>query len=190
MARWSDKREFIFKAVEEMYTGVASRPGAIFHFPTGRLACLFVGYPAGQLDCLPDEATESFAGVGYFLDLAGIQSGESILDLGSGSGTDSLLAAVAASSAGRVIGVDMTRAQLAKASRLAAAAGLAGRTSTVSSADHHGSKARHFLTARTANRSCRSWRSLTGSTSSTAKASPTSRGATRAPSAPSRPYSR
>ena len=53
MAMWSEKREFIFKAVEEMYTDVASRPGAVFHFPTGRLACLFVGYPAAQLDCLP-----------------------------------------------------------------------------------------------------------------------------------------
>ena len=65
MAMWSAKREFILKAVEEMYTDVASRPGAVFHFPTGRLACLFVGYPADQLDCLPAEATESFAGVGY-----------------------------------------------------------------------------------------------------------------------------
>ena len=160
-----------------MYEHVALTPDREFHFEIGRALAERRGYPARDLDLIPAAAIESFAGVGYFLDLAGIQSGESILDLGSGSGTDSLLAAVAASSAGRVIGVDMTRAQLAKASRLAAAAGLAGRTSTVSAADHHGSKARHFLTARTANRSCRSWRSLTGSTSSTAKASPTSRGA-------------
>jgi hypothetical protein len=38
MAMWTDKKEFIFKAVEEMYTDVASRPGAVFHFPTGRLS--------------------------------------------------------------------------------------------------------------------------------------------------------
>ena len=48
MATWSDKKEFILKAVEEMYTDVASRPGAVFHFPTGRLACLYVGYPASR----------------------------------------------------------------------------------------------------------------------------------------------
>jgi hypothetical protein len=65
MALWSSNKEFIFKAVDEMYTDVASHPDTVFHFPTGRSACLFVGYPASQLDGLPVEATESFAGVGY-----------------------------------------------------------------------------------------------------------------------------
>jgi hypothetical protein len=57
-------REFIFKAVEQMYTDVATQPGRTFHFPTGRLACLFVGYPGDLLDRIPATATESFAGVG------------------------------------------------------------------------------------------------------------------------------
>jgi arsenite methyltransferase len=90
MALWSNKKEFIFKAVEEMYTDVASRPDTVFHFPTGRSACVFVGYPADRLDGLPAEATESFAGVGYPFAADVIRQGDAVLDIGSGSGTDAL----------------------------------------------------------------------------------------------------
>jgi SAM-dependent methyltransferase len=121
MALWSDKKEFIFKAVEEMYTDVASRPGALFHFPTGRLACLFVGYPANQLDCLPAEATESFAGVGYPFAADVIREGDTVLDIGSGSGTDALIAAMLTGPAGIVYGLDMTRAMREKLERNVAA---------------------------------------------------------------------
>jgi SAM-dependent methyltransferase len=117
VALWSDKKEFIFKAVEEMYTDVASRPGAVFHFPTGRLACLFVGYPADQLDCLPAEATESFAGVSYPFAANVIREGDSVLDVGSGSGTDSLIAAMLTGPTGAVYGLDMTRAMREKFER-------------------------------------------------------------------------
>ena len=117
MAMWSDKKEFIFKAVEEMYTDVASRPGSVFHFPTGRLACLFVGYPAGQLDCLPAEATESFAGVGYPFAADVIREGDTVLDIGSGSGTDALIAAMLTGPTGTVYGLDMTRAMREKLQR-------------------------------------------------------------------------
>jgi SAM-dependent methyltransferase len=121
MARWSDKKEFIFKAVEEMYTDVACRPGALFHFPTGRLACLFVGYPAGQLDAVPPEAAESFAGVGYPFAADVIRPGDTVLDVGSGSGTDTLIAATLTGPAGTVYGLDMTRAMRDKLQRIVAA---------------------------------------------------------------------
>ncbi len=111
--------------VKELYQQVALTPDRGFHFETGRALAERLGYPPHDLDALPAQAIESFAGVGYFLDLADIQPGEAVLDLGSGSGTDSFLAALATGSSGRVIGVDMTRAQLAKASRLAAVAGVA-----------------------------------------------------------------
>jgi SAM-dependent methyltransferase len=117
MAMWSDKKEFIFKAVEQMYTDVASRPGAVFHFPTGRLACLFVGYPADQLDRLPPEATESFAGVGYPFAADVIREGDTVLDIGSGSGTDALIAAMLTGSTGHVYGLDMTQAMREKLQR-------------------------------------------------------------------------
>jgi arsenite methyltransferase len=102
-----------------MYQEVALEPERDFHFETGRPLAERLGYPAGELDRIPAAAIESFAGVGYFLDLAAIEPGEAVLDLGSGSGTDSFLAALAAGSNGRVIGVDMTEEQLAKSRRLA-----------------------------------------------------------------------
>src|SRR5436309_13285899 len=108
-----------------MYEEVSLEPEREFHFETGRPLAERLGYPAADLDCIPAGAIESFAGVGYFLDLAAIESGETVLDLGSGSGMDSFLAALAAAPAGLVIGVDMTDKQLTKAERLAGEAGFA-----------------------------------------------------------------
>ena len=58
-------REQILSAVRKMYTDVAIFPARQFHFPTGRAACAFVGYPEDWLDCIPATALESFAGVGF-----------------------------------------------------------------------------------------------------------------------------
>ncbi|MGN6577610.1 MAG: methyltransferase domain-containing protein [Nocardioides sp.] len=110
--------------VKAMYEAVALTPKEKFHFETGRPLAEHLGYPARDLDAIPSEAVDSFAGVGYFLDLVAIAPGDAVLDLGSGSGTDSFLASVAAGPAGSVVGVDMTPAQLDKATRLAATAGL------------------------------------------------------------------
>ena len=105
--------------VKSMYADVALQPDLEFHFETGRPLAERLGYPAEDLDRIPAEAIDSFAGVGYVLDLAALSPDGSVLDLGSGSGTDSFLAGLASA---RVVGVDMTAAQLAKARRLAAAA--------------------------------------------------------------------
>jgi arsenite methyltransferase len=105
--------------VKRMYREVAVEPDQEFHFETGRALAERLGYPADRLDAIPPSAIESFAGVGYFLDLAAISPGQAVLDLGSGSGTDSFLAALDAGRNGRVVGVDMTEDQLAKARRLA-----------------------------------------------------------------------
>jgi arsenite methyltransferase len=109
--------------VKAMYEQVAVDPGQEFHFETGRGLAEHLGYPAELLDAIPAASIDSFAGVGHFLDLAAISDGETVLDLGSGSGMDSFLAALAVGPSGRVIGVDMTAAQLAKATRLAAEEG-------------------------------------------------------------------
>lgn len=109
--------------VKRMYEEVALEPEREFHFETGRPLTERLGYPPADLDRIPAAAVDSFAGVGYFLDLAAIAPGETILDLGSGSGTDSFLAGLATGSDGNVIGVDMTAAQLAKARTLAEAHG-------------------------------------------------------------------
>ena len=109
--------------VKRMYEEVALEPEREFHFETGRPLAERLGYPPADLDRIPAAAIDSFAGVGYFLDLAAIQPGESVLDLGSGSGTDSFLAALAGAPNGRVTGVDMTEQQLTKARRLAVEGG-------------------------------------------------------------------
>jgi arsenite methyltransferase len=111
--------------VKRMYEEVALEADNEFHFETGRALAERLGYPVSALDQIPAEAIESFAGVGYFLDLAAIASGESVIDLGSGSGMDSFLAAALTGTSGRVVGIDMTDAQLAKARRLASEAGFA-----------------------------------------------------------------
>ena len=111
--------------VKRMYEEVALEPERDFHFETGRALAERLGYSPADLDRIPAAAIDSFAGVGYFLDLAAIEPGEAVLDLGSGSGMDSFLAGLAAGADGRVVGVDMTDAQLAKAKELAREGGFA-----------------------------------------------------------------
>jgi arsenite methyltransferase len=101
--------------VKEMYRHVARGDDARLHFEVGRGIAEELGYPRALLDTIPPEALASFAGVGHHLDLAELQSGDSVLDLGSGSGTDVFCAAVRVGWSGRVVGVDMTDEQLAKA---------------------------------------------------------------------------
>src|SRR5688500_12947643 len=107
-------RDQIFKAVQQMYTEVATSPAKVFHFPTGRSACLLVGYPAAQLDPIPETAIESFAGVGYPFRAGVIGPGACVLDIGSGAGTDALIAARLVGASGKVWALDMTPAMLEK----------------------------------------------------------------------------
>lgn len=111
--------------VKDMYRHVAQQPHDAFHFELGAPVALRLGYDAGLLARVPSGATESFAGVGHFFDLADLQPGESVVDLGSGSGMDAFYAAGRVGPTGHVYGVDFTREQLDKATRLAADAGLA-----------------------------------------------------------------
>ena len=116
--------------VKAMYRDVALAPHGEFHFEMGRALAERLGYASADLDAIPQEAIDSFAGVGYYFDLAALRPGETLVDLGSGSGMDSFVAALWVGHAGRVIGVDMTDEQLAKAERLRAAAGLDQRRVT------------------------------------------------------------
>lgn len=111
--------------VKAMYRSVAENPHGEFHFELGRPLAERLGYDPAILDGIPAEAIESFAGVGYFFHLAGLKPGETVVDLGSGSGMDTFIAALKVGPAGRVIGVDMTEEQLRKAERLRDSAGLA-----------------------------------------------------------------
>ena len=104
--------------VKEMYRDVATNPRGEFHFEMGRAMAERLGYSPVDLDRVPAEAIESFAGVGHFFHLAALQPGEAVIDLGSGSGMDTFVAALKVGPTGRVLGVDMTQEQLAKAERL------------------------------------------------------------------------
>jgi arsenite methyltransferase len=112
----------LVRQVKALYRQVAQQPSAEFHFPLGRPLAERLGYPADLLDAIPAEALASFAGVGYALDLASLTPGVRVLDLGSGSGTDSFAAAHLVGPTGQVTGIDMTDAQRAKADRLRAGA--------------------------------------------------------------------
>ena len=109
--------------VKDMYRHVAEEPEGDYHFELGRGLAIQLGYPSEVLGHVPEGASESFAGVGYFFDLAELQEGESTIDLGSGSGMDVFFAAQQVGPEGRVVGVDFTVEQLEKARRLAAEAG-------------------------------------------------------------------
>lgn len=104
----------ILIAVQHMYTEVANLPSKQFHFPTGRSACLFVGYPEEWLDRLPATAVESFAGVGFPFRAEIIRANDRVLDIGAGAGTDTLTAARLVGPEGKVFALDMTPAMLAK----------------------------------------------------------------------------
>ena len=117
-------REALEQKVKSMYSDVALNPHGEFHFEMGQAMAERLGYPPADLARVPVEAIESFAGVGYFFHLAALQSGEHVIDLGSGSGMDSFIAALKVGVNGRVVGVDMTDAQIEKSSRLAQAHGV------------------------------------------------------------------
>ncbi|MFC4949249.1 methyltransferase domain-containing protein [Pseudonocardia sp. GCM10023141] len=110
--------------VREKYREVATDPGATFHFHTGRPLAARLDYPDTVVDALPDAAVESFAGVGNPFLLRTLELGERVVDVGSGSGFDSVIAAGQVGPGGRVVGVDMTEEMLTRASRTAAQLGL------------------------------------------------------------------
>lgn len=109
--------------VKAMYRDVALNPKGEFHFEMGRALAERLGYAPADLDRIPAEAIESFAGVGHHFQFAALHGGDAVLDLGSGSGTDTFVAALAVGSKGKVVGLDMTDEQRAKAERLRDAAG-------------------------------------------------------------------
>jgi SAM-dependent methyltransferase len=100
--------------IKKTYSSVSEEPGRDFIFPTGRAWAEDLGYPA-ELANVPESAVESFAGVANPWMMGRLAPGERVLDLGSGAGTDSLVAAQMVGADGRVTGIDMTTPMLAKA---------------------------------------------------------------------------
>ena len=110
--------------IKKTYASVSDEPEREFIFPTGRAWAEDLGYPP-ELANVPDAAVESFAGVANPWTMGRLAVGERVLDLGSGAGTDSLVAAQMVAEQGRVTGIDMTPEMLAKARGAAATMGVA-----------------------------------------------------------------
>jgi arsenite methyltransferase len=109
--------------IRKTYASVSLEPGKDFIFPTGRAWAEDLSYP-DELDRVPDQVAESFAGVANPFSLGRLEAGERVLDLGSGAGTDSLVAALMVGPEGTVTGIDMTPEMLAKSRAGAAELGL------------------------------------------------------------------
>ena len=109
--------------IKKTYASVSQDPEKDFIFPTGRAWAEDLGYPE-ELAQVPDLVAESFAGVANHWSLGRLGPGERVLDLGSGAGVDSLIAALQVGPDGSVTGVDMTPEMIENARRGAAELGL------------------------------------------------------------------
>ena len=107
-------REALREQVREKYREVATDPHHAFHFHTGRELAARLGYSRALLDALPDRAVESFAGVANPFSLQSLSVGDRVVDVGSGAGFDTFIAAGQVGPTGRVVGIDMTPEMLEK----------------------------------------------------------------------------
>ncbi len=114
----------IKEKIRQRFVKVATDPTAPQRHPHGPASAKKLGYDAAEIDGLPAEVTESFAGVGNPLGLHEVRPGEMVVDIGCGAGVDSILAARRVGPSGRVIGVDMTAEMVKKATDNAVAAGV------------------------------------------------------------------
>ena len=116
--------EVLREQVRVKYRQVAADPYGSFHFHTGRPLAARLGYDTAIVDDLPDRAVESFAGVGNPFSLRDLELGELVVDVGSGGGFDTFIAAAQVGESGHVVGVDMTPEMLTKSTKTAAELGL------------------------------------------------------------------
>jgi len=117
--------ESLRDAIREEYAEVAANPEKDYHFHTGRPLAKILGYHEAWVDAVPEGAVESFAGTGNPFSLGELEPGAHVVDMGSGAGFDSLIAARLVGPEGQVVGVDMTPEMLEKSRAAAAEAGLA-----------------------------------------------------------------
>ena len=117
--------EALRNAIKAEYKEVAEHPAKGFHFHTGRRLTSIVGYKDEWFQGVSELAIESFAGTGNPFAMGVLAEGERVVDVGSGGGIDSIVAARMVGPTGEVVGIDMTRAMLMKARAAAVDSGIA-----------------------------------------------------------------
>jgi SAM-dependent methyltransferase len=120
----NETQDQIKDEIKRRFVKVALSPQEEKKFPVGPASAKRLGYDAAEIDAMPGSVTESFAGVGNPFALGELRAGQVVLDLGSGAGFDSILAARRVSPNGRVIGVDFAAEMVEKAKRNAEAVGV------------------------------------------------------------------
>jgi len=116
--------DILRKAIQDEYKEVAKNPDKGFHFHTGRTLTKIVGYENEWFKGVSESAIETFAGTGNPFAMGELTAGEHVVDIGSGGGIDSLVAARMVGPKGKVIGIDMTHEMLEKARNAADESGL------------------------------------------------------------------
>lgn len=107
------------QAVQERYSTIAETRGATTCCDSALVATLDekaqqMGYSSDDTHGVPEGANLGL-GCGNPVAIASLRPGDVVVDLGSGAGFDCFLASQAVGASGKVIGVDMTPAMLAKA---------------------------------------------------------------------------
>jgi arsenite methyltransferase len=111
----SQEKDKIYKGVRKKYKQVAKKPDGLFKYPTGKPGLEALQYDAEIIEALPETAINSYCGVGNPFTIGTINEGETVLDIGCGSGVDTIFAAKMTGPAGKVVGIDLMPEMLQRA---------------------------------------------------------------------------
>lgn len=125
----------IRQAVRKKYAEVSRSISGKFRYATGRAGAAALGYDLAILSDLPDDAFDTFCGVGNPFALGPLHRGETVLDVGCGAGLDMILASRLVGSTGRVFGIDLTPEMVEKARANFAKAGASNAIAIVASSE-------------------------------------------------------
>ncbi len=111
----SKEKVKIYKGIRKKYKKVAKKPDGLFKYPTGKAGLEALQYNSEITDTLPETVTASYCGVGNPFTLGTINEGETVLDIGCGSGVDTIFAAKMTGPTGKVVGIDLMTEMLLRA---------------------------------------------------------------------------
>jgi arsenite methyltransferase len=131
----SKEKDKIYKGIRKKYKQVAQEPERLFKYPTGKAGLEALQYDAEIIKALPETVMASYCGVGNPFTLGAISQGESILDIGCGSGVDTIFAAKMTGPTGKVFGIDLVPEMVRRAKENLAMANLDNVTYEVASAE-------------------------------------------------------